>query len=394
MNDQKERILELMRKNIITQAEAIELLEKAGLSQDQATDASSKSSQSAFDKDGYQTDSSETFKQLVNQTGNFVKNIFNTAKKSVDNNVDFSSGFPSFKYLTKKDYVAFDGEITELDVSVTSGDVTVLTKDVEKTIIEATYRVYGGVAEENLDEFIRDNVVITLEDGELLVAIKSKRIVADITITLAESQLDDATFDVVNGVVKLTDLVADDLSIKKVNGDLTITGGAVESLNVKAVNGEVRIASDFETANISSVNGEILVTATSINAENLKVKNVNGDVKISVPENIGLVGYVKTTFGKYKTRITLDSPLEITKNGAALVRTATNSLTIDAATNAGTIWLKDGEAKVPDFVDGTQSEQTTAVQSDSLSDVTSDQFTEVFTDTFDNQEDKEDAQNG
>ena len=85
------------------------------------------------------------------------------------------------------------------------------------------------------------------------------------------------------------------------------------------------------------------MTATAINAENLKVKNVNGDVKISVPENIGVVGYVKTTFGKYKTRIALDNPLEITKNGAALIRTATNSLTLDIATNTGSIWLKDGE---------------------------------------------------
>ena len=73
------------------------------------------------------------------------------------------------------------------------------------------------------------------------------------------------------------------------------------------------------------------------------MKNVNGDVKISVPENIGVVGYVKTIFGKYKTRIALDNPLEITKNGAALIRTATNSLTLDIATNTGSIWLKDGE---------------------------------------------------
>ena len=340
MNNQKERIMDLMRKGIITESEAIELLEKAGLDND--TNAEETTTQQT-DKDGYQTDSSEAVKQFVNQAGSLVKSLFQSAKKSVDNNVDFSNGFPSLKYVTKSDFKAFDGEIKDITVSATSGDVTVLTKDIEKTIVETTYKVYGGVTEEAMDEFIRDNVVIELDQGELVINVKSKRIVVEMTITLAASQIEDAKFDVVNGIVNIEGLTADDLNVKKVNGDLIVKDGLFKSVVVKAVNGEVRVASDFETADISNVNGEVVVTATAINAENLKVKNVNGDVKISVPENIGVVGYVKTTFGKYKTRIALDNPLEITKNGAALIRTATNSLTLDIATNTGSIWLKDGE---------------------------------------------------
>lgn len=339
MNNQKERIMDLMRKGIITESEAIELLEKAGLDKDTTTDNGK-----TVDKDGYQTDSSEAVKQFVNQAGALVKSLFQTAKKSVDNNVDFTGGFPSLKYVSKSDYQAFEGNITDLKVTATSGDVTVTTKDIEKTIVEVTYKVYGGVTEDNLSEFIQDNVVLALEDGELVLDVKSKRIVADITITLATSQIKQAKFDIVNGVVVLKDLVSDHLEVKKTNGDLKVLSGSFETILVKAVNGEIRLVTDFEKADISSVNGEILVTATAMAAENLKVKNVNGDIKISVPENIGVVGYVKTTFGTYKTRIALDNPLEITKNGAALIRTATNSLTLDVATNSGTIWLKDGDA--------------------------------------------------
>lgn len=317
MNNQKERIMDLMRKGIITESEAIELLEKAGLDND--TNAEEEKTTQQTDKDGYQTNSSEAVKQFVNQAGSLVKSLFQSAKKSVDNNVDFSNGFPSLKYVTKIGLPkAFDSEIKDITVSATSGDVTVLTKDIEKTIVETTYKVYGGVTEEAMDEFIRDNVVIELDQGELVINVKSKRIVVEMTITLAASQIEDAKFDVVNGIVNIEGLTADDLNVKKVNGDLIVKDGLFKSVVVKAVNGEVRVASDFETADISNVNGEVVVTATAINAENLKVKNVNGDVKISVPENIGVVGYVKTTFGKYKTRIALDNPLEITKNGAAL----------------------------------------------------------------------------
>ena len=348
MSNQKERILDLMRKGIITENEAIELLEKSGLSGDagQETFEGDETSQ-ARDKDGYQTDSSEAFKQFMNQAGSFMKNMLHSAKKSVNDNVDFSNGFPSLKYLSKSDFKAFEGPINNLTVTATTGDVTVKTKDVKKTIVEVSYKVYGGISEALLDEFIQDNVSIELQQDELLVAVKSKRIVVDVTITLPLNALKTAKLDVVNGTMILEELTADELKIKKVNGDLTIQRCHLGALYVKSVNGEVRVVANFETADITNVNGEILVTTTSLDGENLKVKNVNGDVKISVPENIGLVGYIKTTFGSYKTRVELDTPLEITKNGAALVRKAVNSLTLDISTNTGSIWLKDGLAVEP-----------------------------------------------
>ena len=357
MNNQKERIMDLMRKGIITELEAIELLEKSGLSTDDNTSDGEQANTSQTDKEGYQTDSSEAIKQFVNQAGSFMKTMFHSAKKSVDNNVDFSNGFPSLKHVTKSDFKAFEDQVTALSVSATSGDVTVIAKDVQKTIVEVSYKVYGGISKDALDAFIRENVTIDIEQGELIVAVKSKRIVVDLTITMATNQLQNAKFDVVNGSMTLENLVLADLNVKKVNGDVSIKGGRADAVTVKTVNGEIRVATDFETADINSVNGEVIITESAIDGESLKVKNVNGDIKISVPKNIGLVGYVKTTFGKYKTRVELDSPLEITKNGAALVRTAINSLTLDITTNTGSIWLKDGESVE-------QTEKETTVVSD------------------------------
>lgn len=364
MNNQKERIMDLMRKGIITELEAIELLEKSGLSTDDKTSEDGQGSANQTDKEGYQTDSSEAIKQFVNQAGSFMKTMFHSAKKSVDNNVDFSNGFPSLKHVTKSDFKAFEDQITALSLSATSGDVTVVAKDVQKTIVEISYKVYGGISEDVLDDFIRENVTIELDQGELVVAVKSKRIVVDLTITMAPNKLQSAKFDVVNGSMALEDLVIADLNIKKVNGDVSIKNGRTDSLTIKSVNGEIKVATEFETADINSVNGEVIITESAIDGESLKVKNVNGDIKISVPKNIGLVGYVKTTFGKYKTRIDLDSPLEITKNGAALVRTAVNSLTLDIATNTGSIWLKDGETVMQEETTDVSDEQASSATVD------------------------------
>jgi DUF4097 and DUF4098 domain-containing protein YvlB len=235
----------------------------------------------------------------------------------------------------------------------------VISKDVEKTIVEMSYKVYGGVTEENLENFLRENTIIESENGHLTINIKSKRIVSDLTITLPAKILDEVTFDIVNGAIQVKDLFTERLTVKKVNGDFAMLDGKADKLKLKTVNGEIRVATDFEIADITGVNGEILITATSIDTETLKVKNVNGDVKISVPKNIGLIGYIKTTFGKYKTKIDLDSPLEITKNGAALVRKAKNSLTLDVATNTGSVWLKDGKVyqTAPDVFEQTENSQ-------------------------------------
>ena len=74
-----------------------------------------------------------------------------------------------------------------------------------------------------MGECIRDNVVIELDQGELVINVKSKRIVVEMTITLAASQIEDAKFDVVNGIVNIEGLTADDLNVKKVNGDLIVS---------------------------------------------------------------------------------------------------------------------------------------------------------------------------
>ena len=105
----------------------------------------------------------------------------------------------------------------------------------------------------------------------------------------------------------------------------------------------MRVTTDFENANLSLVNGNILVTEASSGARSLNAHNVNGDIKVSVPSSLGLVGHVRTIFGGYKTRLDLDNPFEAGRNGAAVVRSGENSLTFELETKSGTIWLKDAE---------------------------------------------------
>ena len=67
---------------------------------------------------------------------------------------------------------------------------------------------------------------------------------------------------------------------------------------------------------------------------------MNGDIKVSVPESLGLVGHVRTIFGGYKTRLNLDSPFEAGRNGAAIVRQGAESLTLNLKQNQERFGLK------------------------------------------------------
>lgn len=146
-----------------------------------------------------------------------------------------------------------------------------------------------------------------------------------------------------NGDIELKELTTDKLAISTKNGEVKVLEGSATDLTIEGINGNIRVTNAFENATLNLVNGNVLVTESANGARQLNVKNVNGDIKVSVPENLGLVGHVRTIFGGYKTRLNLDNPFEAGRNGAAVVRTGENSLTFELETKSGTIWLKDVE---------------------------------------------------
>lgn len=149
--------------------------------------------------------------------------------------------------------------------------------------------------------------------------------------------------NLMNGNAEVLEVNSDELKINNKNGEIKVIDGTNSDLELTGVNGNIRITTAFESGDVSLVNGNILLTEKTGTAHKLNLKNVNGDIKVSVPESLGLVGHVRTIFGGYKTRLNLDSPFEAGRNGAAIVRQGAESLTFEFETKSGTIWLKDTE---------------------------------------------------
>lgn len=354
MADKKERILDLMRRGVITNDEALELLEKAEQDSTGAleeaeneitgvfTKSKSKDSKKeTVDTDGFQNhrvDAGESIKSTFNTAADKLVEVFKGLSKTVDDSVDFSKGFPKVRTAEK----TVEREISEVfhsvNLDVKAGKV--LINKGESTRVMLDYKVYGAVSD--MDQYLAENTRVEVLDETLEIS-ASGRISADVTLSLPEKEYQKLVVNLLNGKVSIDGVSAIDLLVSSKNGELELTDAVAVNLALDLINGDIKFDGSFVDGKATLTNGGVRLTQRDNRAKNLTAKNINGDIKLSVPEALSLTGHVKTVFGGYKTRLRLDKPFESGKNGAAVVRSGTENLTFDLEIKSGTIWLKDGE---------------------------------------------------
>jgi DUF4097 and DUF4098 domain-containing protein YvlB len=376
MADKKDRIMDLMRRGIISEDEALELLEKSGFDGSVKSDANDETSDKKFgfkfnsedkkfdytDKEGYvnhDVDFGDAMKSTFESLFEKGKEVFKGVAKSVDDTIDFGNGFPKVKSVSKTIEKDIDGIFTKINVDIKGGKISIKPGNNAHAKIE--YKIYGAVENDDIDAYLIEKTQLEVVDDTLNV-MTSGRVSAEVELYLPEKTYEEVTLNLVHGEIKVEKLTADTFEVNQVNGDIELKETVAEKLAVATKNGEVklldgksteltvesingnfRVTNAFENATLNLVNGDILVTEAYDGARKLNVRNVNGDIKLSVPAALGLVGHVRTVFGGYKTRLNLDNPFEAGRNGAAVVRSGENTLTFELETKSGTIWLKDVE---------------------------------------------------
>lgn len=363
MANKKERIMDLMRRGIISEDEALELLEKTGSDNSGMEGGANKDSKFSYtDNDGYENHNVELGETVKNTWENLFekgKEVFRGMSKAVDDNIDFTHGFPKVKSINKTVEKDIEEDFSSVNIDIKAGKVSVLPG--ENAHVKIEYKVYGSIENDDVDAYIKDKAKLEVVDGQLEIT-TSVRMSADIELYLPEKMYEsvqlavthgdmkvekvsanELNVNLVNGNIDLTHTTSDRLGISNKNGDVKVLDGKTQNLSSNVINGTTRVTASFENADLNSVNGDVLVTETLGVARQLNAKTVNGDVKLSIPETLGLVGHVKTILGGYKTRLHLDNPFESGRNGAAVVRSGESTLTFELETKSGTIWLKDGE---------------------------------------------------
>lgn len=364
MSNKKERIMDLMRRGIISEDEAVELLEKSSDTIKSDSEETVKEDKKVVytDKEGYvnhDVDFGESMKNTWDNLFEKGKEVFQGLSKAVDENIDFSKGFPKVKSISKTVEKDIEEEFSAVNLDIKAGKVVVAPG--ENAHIKIEYKVYGAVENNDVDTYLADKSKLEVVDGRLEIT-APVRVSAEVELYLPQKMYDSVTLNVTHGETKVDKLSAKEinanlangnievnesnsekLGVTTKNGDIKVLDGKTQSLLGNLINGNIRVTSSFENADLSSVNGNILVTEKEGIARQLNAKTVNGDIKLSIPENLGLIGHVKTVLGGYKTRLKLDNPFESGRNGAAVVRSGEETLSFEFETKSGTIWLKDGE---------------------------------------------------
>lgn len=304
-------------------------------------------------------DLGKTMGDATNQIGHIVKSTMSTVLDNVDWK-DITIKVPGL--ATERFSHTFDfpeSAATILDLKVANGDVTFKPWDQSGFRVEANIKLYGKMQAESPLAAFMERSRIDVTDDHFIFQVPNKRVQADLVVYLPDREYDHTTIRSLNGNINLDQVHGKDFYLKNTNGDIQLNNvqmvmleaqgvngsiklidGGVHDAFLETVNGDIKLKTTPVTAQLQTVNGTIRSTYTG-EFKVLNASSVNGNVKLALPESIGLSGAAKTRFGSVKSRLSgvsvpTKSPkqLELTRAGDPV-----GELTV--TTTSGNIQLKN-----------------------------------------------------
>lgn len=277
---------------------------------------------------------------------------------------DFNIKIPSF-VRTKKIETSFEYDPTEINVlnlKNFNGNVTIKQGNDQKIHEIVTYRVYGNIHNSSPEEFFEENTINQLNGATLNIKLH-RRIAADIQLIFPHDfKLASARLRCKNGSFKLSDLEITDLIIVATNGSITFNNFNVDHAEVNNVNGSISVnyswlkSGILSTTNgsirtynsctnleVSNVNGSIILSNISSKTTNIDAHLVNGNVKISIPKELGYKIIADTKNGSINHRLSDADIIEHDKHykSVKINHNGSGDAKFQISTISGSVYLKD-----------------------------------------------------
>lgn len=254
-------------------------------------------------------------KEDLSQFSSRMMNLMNTTISKVK---DFDFQFPfGEKVEFDKTYAFNADEVNSFEVDIPNGKLTIEKTDDSQVIVETKVKVTRNAQSEE-DTIARfTERFVTLYDGKLTVATNVKMAMVSVHILVPEKHYDVFISRVMNGGVTINDVDAKLIKVKTYNGPIKIEkatfnhanfesgNGMIEARFIKGddieaetVNGRIYIDGDVKEVEAESVNGPVTVTTNSQAAHKIKATTVAGTVELYVPKTLSIEGQVTTNFGK------------------------------------------------------------------------------------------------
>lgn len=310
----------------------------------------------------------EKMSEAGSQLGKFLKKTFQTVSETVNDNMEWKDvslrvpGIATTKFEHEFYYEAPAASI--LDIKAANGNVTLKTWDSDDVKVEAKIKLYGKMGAEPFEAFSERSQIEVNED-HISFQIPNKRVRADLVFYLPKRVYDYAAIKLLNGNIMIETLEAKDIYTKSTNGNiivnqLTATMLEVEGVNgnidirngnildsiIETVNGTVTFGATPENLSVSLVNGDVRLTIKEDNLKKVEASSVNGNVKVALPDTIGLEGHAKTSLGSINSRLSnyevVREKKERTNQMLQFRRVSDDEIAqVQLSTTTGSIYLKD-----------------------------------------------------
>lgn len=307
--------------------------------------------------------------EVGGQVGEFLKKTFNSFSDTMNDNVEWKDikmkvpGVATTKFEHEFNYP--NPQASLIDVKVANGTVVFKTWDQEDVKVEAKIKLYGKMAGDSPMEAFLERSDIDVDDETISFQVPNKRVKADLTFYLPKRTYDHVSVKLLNGNVLVEELTAKDvytkstngtitfkkidatmLEIEGVNGEIKVLEGTILDNIIETVNGDVSISAAPESLSVSLINGDIRITAKEKTLRRVEASSANGNIKLALPNDLGVDGQVKTNLGSINSRLTdIEVVREKKDRGNQQLhfrRVLEESMAqINASTTTGSIFLKD-----------------------------------------------------
>lgn len=307
--------------------------------------------------------------EVGGQVGEFLKKTFNSFSDTMNDNVEWKDikmkvpGVATTKFEHEFNYP--NPQASLIDVKVANGTVVFKTWDQEDVKVEAKIKLYGKMAGDSPMEAFLERSDIDVDDETISFQVPNKRVKADLTFYLPKRTYDHVSVKLLNGNVLVEELTAKDvytkstngtitfkkidatmLEIEGVNGEIKVLEGTILDNIIETVNGDVSISAAPESLSVSLINGDIRITAKEKTLRRVEASSANGNIKLALPNDLGVEGQVKTNLGSINSRLTdIEVVREKKDRGNQQLhfrRVLKESMAqINASTTTGSIFLKD-----------------------------------------------------
>ncbi|MCM3238272.1 DUF4097 family beta strand repeat-containing protein [Heyndrickxia oleronia] len=368
MQENRKRIIEMVKEGKLTTEEALVLLDSI---QNKRQTEDQKESEKIehttyFEEQAQNTNESseEKFSSQFNEAKDKIMDFVNSAMKKIkDIDLQFNQSV-EFPHVFQQ----ANATVSTIDIDVANGHVEVKAWDQPDIRVECQAKVYRKDNRDEARVFFIDNSSFYLENGLLRFSTQSKWMKVDTVVYVPRSTYDKASIRAFNGNVlgeslEVTDLRAktangkihlkqvdtDKVDMETANGKILIQESKANRLTAETMHGSIDVEGKYHMVDLQTLNGNLSCVLNSNETDTLHMKAVSGNIHVYVSDDLMIEGQCKSNLGNVKVQLenmdVLEEKKEVMLKQLRFKRSGLTEkpLHLFAETRTGTVYVQKNE---------------------------------------------------